>query len=168
MLEQGSALARVRRNAQGAFEVPTARPALGQTAATAASGADGAALTAGQFAGPGMEGAKTGIFALEKTDLFNLLCLPPLSRDGDLPAAVYQAALPYCVRRRTMLLVDPPAAWSAAPAQAVAAAGATLAGLALSGPAARNVALYSRGSSGAIRCATGRSPPSCPAARSPG
>lgn len=142
VLEQGSALARVRRNAQGAFEVPAARPALGQTAATAASGGDGAALTAGQFAGPGMEGAKTGIFALEKTGLFNLLCLPPLSRDGDLPAAVYQAALPYCVRRRAMLLVDPPAAWSAAPTQAVAAAGATLAGLALSGPAARNAALY--------------------------
>ena len=142
VLEQSSALVRVRQNAQGAFEVPNARPATGTIAATANSGDDGDALTAGQFAGVGMEANKTGIFALEKTDLFNLLCLPPPVRGGDLPAAVYQAALPYCVRRRAMLLVDPPAAWSANAAQAVADAGTTLGALGLTGTNARNAALY--------------------------
>ncbi|HEX5501121.1 MAG TPA: phage tail sheath C-terminal domain-containing protein [Thermomicrobiales bacterium] len=140
VLEQASALVRVRRNAQGAFEVPNARPAAGTTAATADSGGDGAALTAAQFTGD--EANKTGIFALEKTDLFNLLCLPPPTRGGDMPPAVYQAALAYCVRRRAMLLVDPPAAWSATAGRAVQDAAATLAALGLSGTAARNAALY--------------------------
>ena len=36
---------------------------------------------------------KTGLYALEKTDLFNLLCIPPDARDGDVPDDVYQEAL---------------------------------------------------------------------------
>ena len=31
----------------------------------------------------GSADAKTGIFALDKADLFNLLCIPPDTRDGD-------------------------------------------------------------------------------------
>lgn len=136
VLEQGSTLVRVQNN------TVNARPDPGTTNATANSGSDGGDLTAAQFSGAGMQANKNGIYALEKTDLFNLLCLPPLTRGGDMPSSVYQDALTYCVARRAMLLVDPPAAWSANKATAAAAAAAGLNGLGLTGPAARNAALY--------------------------
>jgi phage tail sheath protein FI len=101
---------------------------------------DSQSLGAGDFVGS--ENAKTGIFALAKTDLFNLLCIPPDTRDGDMPAPVYQAAMEYCVRRRAMLIVDPPAAWGANADTAAANARDGLDALGLSGVAARNAALY--------------------------
>jgi hypothetical protein len=85
---------------------------------------------------------KTGLFALEKADLFNLLCIPPPTRDGDTDPTVYQAALKYCKDRRAMLIVDPPAAWAASPATASATALAGLSELGLGGTDARNAALY--------------------------
>ena len=39
---------------------------------------DGEALEPEHY--EGSRGAKTGIFALEKADLFNLLCIPPATR----------------------------------------------------------------------------------------
>jgi len=51
--------------------------------------------------------AKTGIFALEDIDLFNILCLP---RSAELPdtdmRAVYESATAYCRDRRAFLLID--------------------------------------------------------------
>jgi len=92
----------------------------------------------------GDRAAKSGLYALEKADLFNLLCIPPDRHGGDTAPAVYQEALRYCVERRAFLLVDPPAAWSAgkSAAEAAAAARAGLEDLGLSGPEARNAALY--------------------------
>jgi uncharacterized protein len=59
--------------------------------------------------------SKTGIFALEDADLFNLLCLPRVSMvdvDGGLDpteaGAVLAVALSYCEKRRAFLLVDTP------------------------------------------------------------
>lgn len=80
---------------------------------------------------------KTGIFALEKADLFNLLCIPPDTRGGTTSSAVYQAALQYCADRRAMLIVDPPANWKKA-----SDARDGLGALSLSGTMARNAALY--------------------------
>lgn len=83
----------------------------------------------------------SGLHALRRTDLFNLLCIPPDSPGGDTAPTVYGAALSLCVERRAMLLVDPPAAWQDAgdiacnDAQAVADLG-------LDGGEARNAALY--------------------------
>ena len=57
----------------------------------------------------GQRSVKTGIYALEETDLFNLLCIPPLSRNNDVTEQTYAAAATYCIERRAMLLVDPPA-----------------------------------------------------------
>jgi phage tail sheath protein FI len=68
----------------------------------------------------GSEAAFTGIHALGKVDLFNLLCLPDLTRSqpGNPVASaltdpqistVLAAALGLCERRRAVLLVDPPA-----------------------------------------------------------
>lgn len=55
---------------------------------------------------------KTGIYALEKADIFNILCIPPDTRNGDVPDGVLTDALAYCVERRAMLIVDPPTAWT--------------------------------------------------------
>ena len=93
----------------------------------------------------GNEDTKTGIFALEKADLFNLLCIPPDNQtapDAQTPPEVYQAALAYCVKRRAMLIVDPPALWSANKDTAASKARDGLSDLNLSGTEARNAALY--------------------------
>jgi phage tail sheath protein FI len=83
---------------------------------------------------------QSGLYALDKADLFNLLCIPPDIRDGDVRPEVYQAALAYCAERRAMLIVDAPAAWSAGPD--TAAVVQRLEALGLTGAAARNAAIY--------------------------
>ena len=87
---------------------PTDRPDE-QGPVTFIVGSDGDVLDANAYLGS--ESQKTGLFALEKADLFNLLCIPPPEQGGDTDASVWGAALPYCKRRRAMLIVDPPADW---------------------------------------------------------
>ena len=50
---------------------------------------------------------KTGLYALEEADLFNLLCLPPPTRKSNISDATYGKAAAYCVQRRAILLTDP-------------------------------------------------------------
>ena len=111
-----------------------------ETAIAALKGSNGKPLDTASITGS--KAAKTGIYALEKADLFNLLCIPPDTREGDTAAAVYQEAMAYCAERRAMVIVDSPAAWSANADQAAANAVAGLPALGLSGQAARNAALY--------------------------
>jgi Bacteriophage tail sheath protein len=85
--------------------------------------------------------AKTGLYALKKVDLFNLLCIPPDVRDGDTLNHVYQTAMAFCVERRALLIVDPPGAWSSA-GSITGSNNAALTALNLNGLAARNAALY--------------------------
>jgi len=59
----------------------------------------------------------TGIYALDKVDLFNLLCIPRGPADDAALAQLYKAAAVYCLKRRAMLIVDPPKAWSDQAAQ---------------------------------------------------
>jgi uncharacterized protein len=59
----------------------------------------------------GNEAQKTGLYALEKADLFNLLCIPPAIRDSDTSIEIWSAALTYCAKRRAMLIIDPPVSW---------------------------------------------------------
>ena len=56
---------------------------------------------------------KKGIWALEKADLFNLLCIPPLKADTDIGLQTRDAAATYCKKRRALFIVDPPIAWDA-------------------------------------------------------
>jgi phage tail sheath protein FI len=58
------------------------------------------------------ESDKKGIYALEKADIFNLLCIPPDVTDGDLDPSVISEAAVYCEKRRAMLIVDPPSSWT--------------------------------------------------------
>jgi hypothetical protein len=51
----------------------------------ATGGSDGVDITATEI--QGSRNAKTGLFALEKADLFNLLCIPPAIRTADLRRA---------------------------------------------------------------------------------
>lgn len=90
----------------------------------------------------GSEENKTGLFALLKVDLFNLLCIPPPSRLKDTSPTVYQQALRFCVDRRAILLVDAPSDWGASAITTVSKAKEGIRQLGLSGTDARNAALY--------------------------
>jgi len=124
---------------------PTSPPKFKQAPVPADphSGSDGSALQPQNYLGD--QDQKTGIFALDKADLFNLLCIPPPDRDQDTDIGVYVEAMNYCANRRAMLIVDADAAWGARPETAVAK---TLAGVSdmrtegLSGPASRNAAIF--------------------------
>lgn len=67
----------------------------------------------------GSESAKTGLYALEDADLFNLLCIPPFTRETPVELTTWTKALKYCKDRRAMLIVDPDPGWST-PDQVVA------------------------------------------------
>jgi phage tail sheath protein FI len=111
-------------------------------------GSDGSAIDDNDVLGNQL--AKTGIYALNRADLFNLLCIPPLSRDTSaLPSNyvmpspdTYAKALALCVVRRAMLIVDPDPRWGSTVAGAIDAAIDGRNALALSGNDARNAALY--------------------------
>lgn len=54
---------------------------------------------------------KTGIYALEKTQIFNLLCIPPDQTTPvwrDIDPTVWQAAVSYCAEKTAFLIIDPP------------------------------------------------------------
>jgi phage tail sheath protein FI len=144
VLEQSSTLVRVRAITDNVRPDPTltqsSPPKESFVAAT--GGAD--AGTPGVNDYQGSRALKTGIFALEKTDIFNLLCIPPPNRSTspNTNSAVYQQALVYCKERRAFLLVDPDFDWGTPPENAVADATLGLGALGLSGTAARNAALY--------------------------
>lgn len=61
--------------------------------------------------GNGLAERKEGLYALERTDIFNLLCIPPPTLDGTLSEDVLDDAVKYCRDRRAMMIVDPPADW---------------------------------------------------------
>ena len=65
------------------------------------------------FVPAGAKSQKKGLFALEQTDLFNLLCLPPYGDNlgGDVNPQLLVEALKYCAEKRAMLIVDPPSRW---------------------------------------------------------
>jgi phage tail sheath protein FI len=74
--------------------------------------AAGVALTSDDFIGTGKEGARAGLYSLERTDLFNLLCIPPYLATNDVDASLVTAAAQYCEKRRAMLIIDGPSTWS--------------------------------------------------------
>jgi len=81
-------------------------------------GDDGGPLTDYDVIGSAAQG--TGLFALDAVDTFNLLCIPPLTRDIDVGPSTLLVANRYCRERRALLFVDPPLAWDTA-AKALAA-----------------------------------------------
>lgn len=97
-----------------AAPVVAARAAL-KTALGGQTGDDGEAITSAEFLPQNGSRDKKGLYALEKADLFNLLCVPPYKageNGGDVDPTVITAAARYCEVRRAMLLLDPPSNWA--------------------------------------------------------
>jgi len=123
VLEQESQLVRVRGSLPPTLPAASTAPSEGADpfsnassggVAPAGRASDGVAPVLGDFQGTGMEANKRGLFALEKADLFNLLCIPPFSPTTDVDKALWPVAAAYCERRRAMLLVDGPRNWTSA------------------------------------------------------
>jgi uncharacterized protein len=116
-------------------------PAKSKAANTASdtpkNAVDSAALDSAAY--KGSLAAKTGLYALEQADLFNLLCIGADTRDTVVPNDVYSDALDYCVKRRAVLLVDTDPTWKD-PAAITASTG--LSAMNLTGDRARNAAIY--------------------------
>lgn len=116
--------------------------------ADSGSGFDGGALRDADVVGDPK--AKKGLYALNRADLFNLLCIAPLERKtGTLPsgytmpsADTYAQALALCVQRRALLIVDPDPAWAGTIDHAIGNAVQGRNDLNLSGTDSRNAALY--------------------------
>ncbi|MCP3166313.1 phage tail sheath family protein [Myxococcus qinghaiensis] len=108
VLEQGSTLVRV-----GTLPSPAVRPeAATRVPVSPDLGGDGNALTRTQFTtGAGLRADKKGLYALEKVDVFNLLCIPPHALDGDIEADLATDAAAYCEERRAVFIADPPVSW---------------------------------------------------------
>jgi hypothetical protein len=119
ILEEQSSLVRL-------VSVGGARPAEAMVAANSASGNDGVAATSQNHAAAEVEGTendKTGIYALLKADLFNLLCIPPLTivtAPSTVPNTIVdvpitdtlEKAANLCEERRALLIVDAPRSWN--------------------------------------------------------
>jgi phage tail-like protein len=87
----------------------------GREALIARVAPSGSTLTDADLSSPALEAQKRGLWLLGHADSFNLLCIPPLSRTTDVGRATWDAAIAYAVRRRAMVIVDSPAAWTAPP-----------------------------------------------------
>ncbi len=141
VLIEESALVRVKLKADGSPDLPEppARPGAA-TDVVATGGKDSDSLGPTEYKGD--EAKKTGLYMLDKTDLFNLLCIPPDIREKDTDQTVYVDAMKYCWKRRAMLIVDPPSAWGKVKDTAAETAKTGLSALNLTGVEARNAALY--------------------------
>jgi phage tail sheath protein FI len=75
-------------------------------------GSDGSEIDASHITDPSLKAAKCGLWALDDVDVFNLLCIPPFTRDLDADPTMLDTAATYCEERRAMLIVDPPSGWT--------------------------------------------------------
>lgn len=106
--------------------VGASAPAAGSASATSGTGKDGVPATNATDASKevdGSETAKTGLYALLKADLFNLLYIAPLTfitspstipnTVADVPiATTLTSAAKFCEDHRALLVVDAPLAWT--------------------------------------------------------
>jgi phage tail sheath protein FI len=85
----------------------------------------------------GDSGTGTGMYALSRADLFNLLCLPPPTIDTDHDPGLWPDAAKFCKDERAVVLVDAIRTWDVA-----GAAAAVVAAPFSSNAAKANAALY--------------------------
>jgi len=77
------------------------------------SGTDGAGIGTADVTSPENRAVQTGLYALDKIDLFNLLCVPPFAPGVDLDVANdWAPAAQYCRERRAFLIINAPASWT--------------------------------------------------------
>ena len=141
VLVKESMLVRVRLKGDSTPELPEPLICPSEVSGVSATGGnDSDPLGTTEYMGD--EDNKTGIYMLDKADIFNLLCIPPDVRDQDTHQSIYLDAMKYCSKRRAMLIVDPPAAWGKVRETAVATTIRGLSALNLTGVEPRNAALY--------------------------
>jgi len=73
-----------------------------------ANGDDGVAIDDNSISDPALEATRGGIWMLDHAGLFNLLCIPPLTRTTDVGQVTWDAAITYAHDRRAMVIVDAP------------------------------------------------------------
>lgn len=120
VLSNRSKLVRVEGTLPAAIPGAHRSPGAGKTiwnddSASAKVASDGEAVDGGNLTNTEYEGSeakKTGIYALDKVDIFNLMCIPPISGDTDIPSGTLTKAAAYCKHRRAMLIMDPPKSWA--------------------------------------------------------
>ncbi|MBN3947591.1 MAG: phage tail sheath family protein [Nostoc sp. NMS7] len=77
------------------------------------SGADGDELDVNDFTGSNKEGNKEGLYALNKADLFNILCIPPYKADNNIDYdSLVDSSAEFCRDRRAFFIIDPPSNWT--------------------------------------------------------
>lgn len=108
LLERESRLFRVSGSVSGrpaadTYDLADTTPPAG---VTITAGSDGNALTLNQYTGS--QANKTGVYALLKADLFNLLCVPPPSFTTDFADGDWDNFYQFCQDRRALLIVDAP------------------------------------------------------------
>ncbi len=115
VLEQQSKLVRIN----GDILTGTARPGEtpGPPQTFSSNGDDGNSISDDQIStGPSLQANREGLWALEKADLFNLLCIPPFSLEessnSDIGSATRSAAASYCEENRAIYIVDPLYDWN--------------------------------------------------------
>jgi uncharacterized protein len=75
-------------------------------------GDDGAPLT--DYDVIGAAAAGTGLFGLRGVTRFNMLCIPPLTRERDVGLSTLLVGARLCRERHALLIIDPPASWTSA------------------------------------------------------
>jgi uncharacterized protein len=114
VLEQQSTLIRIDG------DIPPNRPPIDDLKdpstfkVTDDSGDDDKSITANEIMGTSDD--KSGLYALDDVDIFNMLCIPTFGDDTEEyateRATAYGKALEYCTSRRAMLIVDPLKEWN--------------------------------------------------------
>lgn len=106
VLQQGSLYLRVQ---EGSIPADPGRPAVGDAPQSLSGGVDSDALVARDFIGDARD--QTGLSALDKADIVNILCIPADAPEGDIDLQVWQAAIAYAADNGAFLIIDPPGSW---------------------------------------------------------
>jgi uncharacterized protein len=114
VLEQQSTLLRVKtistaRPSSTTADISSSTAVFVSVDTLTAAGDDGSDISDTQYTGTD----RKGIYALDKADLFNILCVPPRSKELDVESATLGKAAAYCKSKRAMLIIDPPITASA-------------------------------------------------------
>ena len=107
VLKNESRLLRVPLDADNQPQLPSTTPPDGTKLEVKENGDNGTNLSVETYEGD--RNKRTGIYALENIELFNIMCIPLDQRIAG--KDVYPKALSYCFERRAMLIVDPPTTW---------------------------------------------------------
>jgi hypothetical protein len=104
---------------------------------------DGRKVSTGSDSGPISVGTyQAALDGLTRVDIFNLLCIPADTVDGDTEPSVYTAAVALCEKSRATLIVDSPVAWEDDPSAVSGESFSADVGVTQAATAARHAAVY--------------------------